>query len=148
MTTTVATTLESQIAKKQTDTVYSIGIAILGTGGISALPTPMLELPKQLGIAAADLALMLQIHQIWFSEVVSKKTFEDLMQEAGLASLIGGVVVYTGVKVTEGLLAEATNFAPVIGWIVSGIITGSVTGLVAYVWWQFCETRWRKLHGR
>jgi hypothetical protein len=55
--------------------------------------------------------------------------------EAGLVISIGGGLAYGGVKLTETILAEVLNFVPVVGGLMSGIVTSSVTLTVGLLWW-------------
>jgi hypothetical protein len=124
---------------KRTRTLLTIGAAALGTGGVSAAPTIGAEVPKQGVIAIGDLVMCTKIYEIWFDERVTTEQLRDILIDAGLASAAGGILVYGGVKLTEGLLAEALNLLGPIGWGISGTITGSVTCLVGLTFWAFCE---------
>ena len=35
------------------------------------------------------------------------------------------------------------NFVPALGWMVSGLVTASVTATVACAWWLFCDYKYR-----
>jgi hypothetical protein len=51
--------------------------------------------------------------------------------------------VYGGIKLTEAGLAEVLNFVPGFGWLLSGLITASVTASVASLWWWYCDRQAR-----
>lgn len=63
----------------------------------------------------------------------------ELLKDAGALIAVGGSVVYASVKLTEAGLAEVLNFVPGFGWLVSGLITASVTATVAVLWWWYCD---------
>ena len=128
------------LRKKRVQTLSVICAAALASGGASGAPTPGVELPKQGAIAAADLALCVTIYGIWFDGRVTNQQMLDLMVEAGLVAITATGLVYAGVKVTEGLLAEALNAAGPAGWGISALITGSVTGAVGVAFWALCES--------
>ena len=110
----------------------------LGTGLTSALPTPTVEIPKQLGIAVGDLALCFHIYQIYFDDQIKdSKQFIDLVKRAGLVTAGGGAIVYIGYKAARGLLDEAANFAPPFGQIFSGVLTFSETITIGFLWLKF-----------
>jgi hypothetical protein len=88
--------------------------------------------------------MCITVYAIWFDQRRSKEEMLDLLLDAGMVTVVGGLVVYGGVKVTEGLLAEAMNLLGPLGWAVSGVITGTVTGMVGFTFWAWCERapRW------
>jgi hypothetical protein len=132
------------IFSRRVATIATISSHALGTAGASAAPTSMLELPKQGVIAAADLNMCITIYAIWFDERLSKEEMLDLLLDVGMATVASGVIIYGGVKVTEGLLAEAMNLLGPLGWAVSAVITGTVTCTVGFTFWAWCERapRW------
>jgi hypothetical protein len=97
-------------------TAGTIAAAAMATGGTSGAPTPLVELPEQGVIALGDLALCVRIYVIWFDQRVTTDEMREMLLDAGLATVVGGALVYGGVKLTEGLLAEALNFLGPLGW--------------------------------
>lgn len=136
--------MTKSIFSRRVATMAAISGHALGTAGASAAPTSMLELPKQGVIAAADLNMCIAIYAIWFDQRLSKEEMLDLLLDAGMATMASGLIIYGGVKVTEGLLAEAMNLLGPLGWAVSAVITGSVTCTVGFTFWAWCERapRW------
>ena len=136
--------MTKSIFSRRVATMAAISGHALGTAGASAAPTSMLELPKQGVIAAADLNMCVAIYAIWFDQRLSKEEMIDLLLDAGMASMAGGLIIYGGVKITEGLLAEAMNLIGPLGWAVSAVITGTVTSTVGFTFWAWCERapRW------
>lgn len=71
----------------------------LGTGLGSALPTPTIEVPKQIAISVGDLALCFHIYKEFFEEEIKDSNhFLSLMKRAGLVTVAGGAIVYIGYK--------------------------------------------------
>jgi uncharacterized membrane protein len=68
----------------------------------------------------------------------------ELLKDAGILIAVGGTLLYGGIKVTEAGLAEVLNFIPGIGWGVSGLITASVTALVAGLFAMYCDSQAQK----
>jgi hypothetical protein len=132
--------MASSRLEKRVKTAAAITTAALAMGGGSGTPTPMLELPKQAVIAVGDLALCVAIYAIWFDVRISTDAMRGLLLDAGIATVAAGTLVYGGVKVTEGLLAEGLNLLGPLGWGVKAAITGSVTGVVGITFWMLCES--------
>ena len=85
----------------------------LGTGFTSSLPTPTIEVPKQISISAVDLALCFYIYRLYFDEDIQKsEQVINLMKRAGLVTVSGGTIVYIGYKAARGLFDEIANFCP------------------------------------
>jgi hypothetical protein len=119
-----------------------VGVALLGAGGLSAAPTPTLELPKQATIIGADAALCLGIARCYFDDFNKdqlQETFRRYAEAGGLGALAG----YGAFKLLEALVAEATNFVPLAGWLVSGSITASVTGVIGVMFLIACDRSYR-----
>lgn len=131
--------MAKSLGRRRVEAGLAITAAALSTGGGSGAPTPSLELPKQLAIAGADLAMLAAVYRIYFDENPTEESVEALLQEYGLATVAGGALVYGGMKLTEGLMAEALNFIPLAGWGISALITGSVTGMVGLSWAAVCD---------
>lgn len=108
------------------------------------IPTPGWEVPKQAVVATADLVILAGIYNIYFDENVGVESIKDMLLEMGLVGASGGVLAYTSVKVTEGIIHEVLNWIPVIGWVAKGVITGSVTLTVASLWLWACDVALRK----
>jgi hypothetical protein len=132
-------TLAKSVFKKRVQTVGAIAAAATATAGTSGAPTPLLELPKQSVIAMGDIALCVAIYMIWYDTRITNEEMIELLKDGGMLAVVGGALVYGGVKVTEGLLAEALNLLGPLGWGVSAAITASVTGMVGLTFWMLCE---------
>jgi hypothetical protein len=129
----------ASLMKKRRKALWLILSTATLTGGASGAPTPGLEGPKQAVVTAADITLLAGIYNAYFDEDVSPTNMRELLKEAGILVAVGGSVVYGGVKFTEAGLAEVLNFVPGFGWLVSGLITASVTATVAAMWWWYCD---------
>ena len=143
--TATTTQLEAELEKKRMTALLCLFGAALATGASSALPTPVLEVPKQLALGAADAGLCLTIYQIYFGDVVTGRDLLALLQEAGLVTVISGAVGYAGVKVLQGMFDEAANLLTLPGFLLSGTITASETLLIGALWMLYCEDRYRPL---
>jgi hypothetical protein len=122
--------------------------AILGGAATNAVasgaPTPGLETAKQAGIAVADVLLMAGVYNIYFGEDIGTGGVMDMLAEAGLVAAVGGGLTYGAIKVGEAVISEVLNWVPVIGWVASGAITGSVTLTVGCIWLWACDAAYRQ----
>lgn len=121
-------------------TLLVIAGAALSNSTASAAPTVGAEVPKQGIIAVADLAMCTAIYGIWFEQRITPDELREILLDAEMATVTGGILVYGGVKLTEGLLAEALNLLGPHAWGISGAITVTVTSLVGLTFWRCCET--------
>jgi hypothetical protein len=132
------------LRKKRKKVLYALLGAAATTGVASGTPTPGLEAPKQAAIAIGDVVLMASIYNIYFDDDIDADGIKDMLIEAGLVAAIGGGLAYGGVKATEAILAEVLNWVPVIGWVLSGVITASVTLTVGALWCWGCDNALRE----
>ena len=116
-------------------------------GLVSGAPSPGAEIPKQGLITIGDAVLLKNIYEVYFDEAPDEERIREMLSDAGLKIMAGGVIVYVGVKLSEGVVAEVLNFVPGLGWMVSGLITASVTASVASAWWLFCDRKYQGQEG-
>jgi hypothetical protein len=85
--------------------------------------------------------LLQKIYGIYFNE--GANGWEQIKREAEplLVTAAGG---YAGLKASEAILAEVLNWVPGVGWLISGTITGTVTGGLGATWWWACDQAYRK----
>lgn len=135
----------SDLARKRKKSCFAVIGATLGTGLTSATPTPSIEVPKQLTLEAADIALCFAIYQIYFGDEVklTGEKLADLLVEAGIVTVVAGLFAYAGVKATQGVCDEFANCVGPTGWLVSGGLTASETFVIGSLWWFFCDRRYR-----
>jgi hypothetical protein len=133
----------ASLYSKRRKALWILTVGAGGTGFSSAIPTPSLEAPKQAAIALADIGLMAGIYTVYFDEDVGVDTIKDMLIEAGLIVSAGGGMAYGTIKATEAVMAEVLNWIPVIGWVISGTITASVTLSAGALWWWACDTAYR-----
>lgn len=124
---------------KRVEALALISGATLGTAATASAPTPVLEAPKQLGIVAADAGLCYGLAKIYFGKDFSEGDLEDTFRELTTTVGVGLLAGYGITKLIEAMLAEGLNLVPVAGWALSGVITGTVTGLVGLWFWAGCE---------
>jgi len=136
--------MNTSLAAKRRKALWLIVGGATATGTASSLPTPVIEIPEQLAIGAADLALCAGIYQIYYDRPMDTASATALFAELGLVTAAGVGAGYTGVKLTEGILAEVLNWVPFIGWGLSAVITGSVTASVGCAFWYLCDVAVRE----
>lgn len=128
---------------KRVEALTLISGASLGTAATASAPTPTLEAPKQLGIVAVDAGLCYGLAKIYFGKKFSEEDMEDTFRELTTTVGVGLLAGYGITKLVEAMLAEGLNFIPLAGWALSGVITGTVTGLVGLWFWVGCERAYR-----
>lgn len=136
--------MSDSLGKKRWNALLFLLPTVAGTAVASTVPTPGLEMHKQVAIGTAEMALCTRIYAIYFNEEIETSRIIELLPEAGFVIAAGGLGGYTAAKITQGALQEALNFVPVVGWGLSAVITGSVTAAVAVTWWVFCDKQYRQ----
>jgi hypothetical protein len=134
----------TEINKKRRKALWTLVAGAGSTGASVVIPTPGFEVPKQVVVATADLALLALIYGIYFDEDIEVDSVRKMLIEMSLVATAGGVAVYAGIKVTEGVIHEVLNWVPVVGWVAKGVITGSVTLTVGALWAWACDAALRQ----
>ena len=130
--------------KRRKKTLWIVLGAAGACGSASSAPTAGLEIPKQAAVGLGDMVLLASIYNVYFEEEPGQDRMIEMLKEAGVVLAVGGGFAYGSVKLTEAVLAEVLNFVPVVGWLVSGAITASVTATVGALWWWACDQALRR----
>ncbi len=137
------TIVQKDLDRKRADAIIRIGQTVVGTTLAGAVPTPALETAKMLGIAAADAWMFWDIYKVYYHRNLSARHLREMLGQAGVVIFTGGVVGYAAVKVSQALLSEVLNVVPVLGWGISGLLTGTSTLAVGLAWMLYVEDRYR-----
>ncbi len=129
----------SNLGKKRLETALAIATYSIGSGTASAAPTPGVEVPKQIVLAASDVAMYTTIWRIYFHEDLSTKEILSMLAELGLVTLAATGTAYIVGKATTAIASEITDWLGPVGWGITAAIATSITGLFAATWAIYCD---------
>lgn len=129
--------------KKRKKAALAILAVAAGSGVVIAIPIPSGEIPKQVFMTVAAVAMYTVIWDIYFDEELSQKDIKSILVDLGLITLISAGTAYITAKGATALISDITNWLGAIGWGVVGIIAGSVTGLLGVAWASYCDDLYR-----
>jgi uncharacterized protein (DUF697 family) len=132
-------TVSPSFSKERRRIIQILLGAAAANGGLSAAPTPGVEGPKQVAIGLADVLVFSGIYQAYFDKELDEQSLQSLLMDTGVAVAVGGGFAYVSIKLGESVLAEILNFVPIVGWLVSGAITASMTVTFGVLWAWACE---------
>jgi len=122
---------------------YASFVKVMQTVGgatlTGAVPTPTLEIAKQLGISIADAWMCLEVYRFYFGESLSKQKFSQLLQSTGVIVLGGGLVGYVGIRLAQAILSEILEEIPIANSIITAIAFGSSTFIIGLAWMSIVE---------
>ena len=130
------------VNKRRLDATFSIAAAALGTASITAIPTPALELSKQLSIAATDLALCWRVYEIYFDDQLNTATALELLRTLGAVTAVGGALTYTAIKLSQVIVDELSILlgpAKVGISLISATASGATTLGLGAAWMLLCD---------
>jgi hypothetical protein len=135
-----------KLNEKRIDSLIVI-ISAAGIGGFATfIPTPSGEIPKQVALSAADIAMCLEIFHIYFREKITEIGLFTLLSGAGLIAASAGGTGYVIAKAASGILHEFGNLIGSGGWALSGAVAASGTAMLGLSWMVFCDKRYRQLY--
>jgi hypothetical protein len=136
--------LEKLLAKKRRKSLCKLVIPVIGEFLIMTTPKPGLEAASEVILSAADIAIFFDIWVLYFDEELDEIKLEILLKEMGMTTLLGSIAAFLTAKLANAFTGEASNFVPVVGWLVEGLIASTITLISGILWINFCETVYRK----
>jgi len=130
---------ETKLEKKRYDSLMKITRTMGGAALSGAVPTPTLELAKQLGISIADAWMCFDIYETYFDKDLSKQDLARMLQTTGVIVLGGGLAGYVGIRLAQALLSEILEQIPIANSIITGIAFGSSTFIIGLAWLAIVE---------
>ena len=130
---------ELDLQKMRYDSLLKITRTMGGVALSGAVPTPSLELAKQLGISITDAWMCFDIYRTYFGKDLSKQDLARMFQTTGVIVLGGGIVGYVGIRLAQAVLAEILEQVPIANSIVTGIAFGSSTFVIGLAWLAIVE---------
>ncbi|MCY3866240.1 MAG: hypothetical protein OXG68_12455, partial [Chloroflexi bacterium] len=121
------------------DSLMKITRTMGGAALSGAVPTPTLELAKQLGISIADAWMCFDIYKTYFDKDLSKQDLARMLKTTGVIVLGGGLAGYVGIRLAQALLSEILEQIPIANSIITGIAFGSSTFIIGLAWLAIVE---------
>lgn len=133
----------SSLRQKRNRVFLAILAAVSGSGVVTAAPTPDMEIPKQIFLTVADVAMCTIIWDIYFDEELSQKNIKSILLDLLLIAVISLVTALVTAKAITALISQITNWLGSIGWLVAGLIAGVATSLLGVAWAFYCDDLYR-----
>lgn len=130
---------ELDLDKMRYDALMKITRTMGGAALSGAVPTPTLELAKQLGISIADAWMCFDIYKTYFDKSLTKSDLAKMLGTTGAIALGGGIAGYIGIRLAQALLSEILERIPIANSIITGIAFGSSTFIIGLAWLALVE---------
>lgn len=130
---------EPDLQKLRYDSLIKITRTMGGAALSGAVPTPTLELAKQLGISIADAWMCFDIYKAYFEKDLSKQELSKMLQMSGVVILGGGIAGYVGIRLAQAVLSEILEQLPIANSLITGIAFGSSTLIIGLAWLSIVE---------
>lgn len=133
----------SSLHQKRKQAALAILAAIGGSGFVAATPTLSMEIPKQIFMTVADIAMCTMIWDIYFDEELSQKDIKSILLELGLIAVVSVVTAFIIARAIIVLIDQLINRLGSIGWGVAGLFAGFITALLGIGWAFYCDDLYR-----
>ncbi len=130
---------EPDLQKMRYDSLIKITRTMGGAALSGAVPTPTLELAKQLGISIADAWMCFDIYKTYFGKDLSKRDLQRMLQTTAVVVLGGGIAGYVGIRLAQAVLSEILEQVPIANSLITGIAFGSSTFIIGLAWLSIVE---------
>lgn len=133
----------SNLHQKRNRVFLAILVTVSGSGVVTAVPRPDIEIPKQIFLTVADVAMCTIIWDIYFDEELSQKNIKSILLDLLLIAVISVVTAFITAKAITALISQITNWLGSIGWLVAGLIAGVAISLLGVGWAFYCDDIYR-----
>lgn len=133
----------SSLRQKRNRVFLVILATASGSGVVTAFPTPDIEIPKQIFLTVAYVAMCTIIWDIYFDEELSQKNVKSILLDLLFIAVISVVTALVTAKAIIALISQVTNWLGAIGWLVAGLIAGVATSLLGVGWAFYCDDLYR-----
>ena len=137
---------ESDLQKMRYDSLLKITRTMGGAALSGAVPTPTLEIAKQLGISIADAWMCFDIYKTYFGKELSKQDLQRMLQTTAVVVLGGGIAGYLGIRLAQAVLSEILEQVPIANSLITGIAFGSSTLIIGLAWLSIVEQSFFEQH--
>lgn len=131
------------ITAKRFDAIKYITTTAFGVGAITNPPKLGGEIPAQFAVGVADFLMCTQIFKIYNDKEISTDDVLQSLLKAGIVTIVGGIVVYVGIKISQGIINELTNAAGPIAWAIQSGMAMSSTVLIGVAWLMIVDKQFR-----
>jgi hypothetical protein len=135
--------LMSQIKHKRSKAAIAILAAVVGTSVVTANSTPNIELSKQVFLTIANVAMCIILWDIYFDEELAKKDIGAVLSEYCLITLSSIVTAYILAKSITAVMNYFVQALGPMGWGITGLLAGTLTGLLGMGWTFYCDDLYR-----
>ncbi len=104
-----------------------------------AIPKPTVEIATEAATVIPDAIAFIKIWEIYFEKEISTQDIIEIFKKIGIAKSTGAIATYVVIKISDGAINEIGNILGPVGWLVEGVLSGSITIVAGYVWINFCE---------
>jgi hypothetical protein len=129
----------SNLGEKRLEAIFLVAGYVASESAIVAVPTPCVEVPKQITLTSADVLMCAQIWKIYFEQDLSNQNLLATLAELGIVVITAAGTAYVVTRGTTAVVKEITEWAGLPAWGVSALIAGSLTGLFGAAWILYCE---------
>ena len=137
------TEIMERLGKKRWEAMVAIATYAVGSGTAVTVPTPWIELPKHVVLAASDILLYVTIWRIYFEEDLSHDDVLGLLAEVGLVTLASAGTAYLITRGSTAIVNEITDWLGPTGWGLGAAVSGSLTAVVGVLWAIVCDRLWQ-----
>lgn len=133
----------NNLNQKRKQAAMAILAATCASGVVAATPTPNIEIPKQIFLTLADVAMCTVIWDIYFDEELLQKDIKSILLELGLIAAISIFTAYITARAITTLTSKLTTSLGSFGWGIEGLIAGCATILLGMAWAFYCDDLYR-----
>lgn len=133
----------SKLNNKRKRVLIVVLAAVIGNAIVKSTPALNIENSKNIFFTFSNIVMFLMVWDTYFDEKLIQKGFKSFFQDLLSITLVS---LFTTFIISKVITQNTNNLLTVLGslgWLITGLIAGGVTGILGIGWALYCDDHYR-----
>lgn len=133
----------SKLNNKRKRVLIVVLAAVIGNTIVKSTPALNIENSKNIFFTFSNIVMFLMVWDTYFDEKLTQKGFKSFLQDLLTITLVS---LFTTFIISKVITQNTNNLLTVLGslgWLITGLIAGGVTGILGIGWALYCDDHYR-----
>lgn len=133
----------SKLNNKRKRVLIVVLAAVIGNAIVKSTPTLNIENSKNIFFTFSNIVMFLMVWDTYFDEKMTQKGFKSFFQDLLSITLVSLFTTFIISKVITQNINNLLTVLGSLGWLITGLIAGGVTGILGIGWALYCDDHYR-----